>query len=59
MQQHPRESLVSQAEAEMAMTITAIVEKHGSTSGEALAALATIQARWAKRQVRDERTDSN
>lgn len=59
MQQHPREAIAAQAEAEMTTAIAAIVERHELTCGEVLAALAAIQVRWAKYQVRDERTDTN
>lgn len=59
MQQHPRESIASHAEAEMAAAIAAIVDKRELTCGEVLAALAAIQMRWAKCQVRDERAGSN
>lgn len=59
MQQHPRESITAQAEAEMAAAITAIIQNHELTCGEVLAALAAIQVRWAKCQVRDERAASN
>lgn len=59
MKQHPRDSVASRAEAEIAAAIAAIVEKHELTCGEVLMALATIQTRWASYQVRDERTDPN
>lgn len=56
MKQHPRESITAQAEAEMATAIAAIVETHELTFGEVLVALASIQTRWARYQVREERT---
>lgn len=59
MKQHPRESIASQAEAEMTEAIAVIIDKHELTCGEVLAALAAIQVRWAKYQIRDERAASN
>jgi len=55
IQQHPRESIVSTASAEIAKAVVEISSKHDLTTGELFAILAEIQGRWAAYQIRDER----
>ena len=55
MKQHPRESIVAQAGAELSQAVSSIVAKHDLTYGELFAALSAIQGNWAKYQIRDER----
>ena len=58
MQQHPRESIVGTAEAELRMAFSSIVEKHNLTHGEIVAVLASLMLRRAQYQLRDERQPS-
>mgnify|MGYP001251343022 CR=1 FL=1 len=55
MKQHPRESIVAQAGAELSKAVSEIATKHDLTYGELFSALSTIQGNWAKYQIRDER----
>lgn len=55
MQQHPRESVVALAEAELAMAFSRIVEEHNLTHGEISALLASLLLRRSRCQICDER----
>lgn len=55
MKQHPRESTVAQAGAELSQAISSIADKYDLTYGELFSTLSAIQGTWAKYQIRDER----